>query len=119
MAKPVSPKLHRALDFISVPLLLAAGPLFHFNGLPADITSTFAGVVLVYSVFTWFVRMITIKVHLVIDAVLGLAMIFSPFWLGFSDVEAACYFFVAVGAFVLVVVLLTDVDNKSQKSLEA
>ena len=108
MAKPVSPKVHRALDFISVPLLLAAGPLFHFNGLPADITSTFAGVVLVYSVFTWFVKMITLKVHLVIDAVLGLAMIFSPFWLGFSDVEPACYFFVAFGIFVLVVVLLTE-----------
>ena len=108
MAKPVSPKIHRALDFVAVLLLLAAGPLFHFSGRPADITSTLAGVVLVYSVFTWFVKMITLKVHLVIDAVLGLAMIFTPFWLGFSDVARACYFFVGFGVLVLFVVLLTD-----------
>ena len=108
MAKPVSPKVHRALDFISVPLLLAAGPVLHFSGRPAEITSTLAGVVLVYSVFTWLVKMITLKVHLVIDAVLGLAMIFAPFWLGFSDVEPACYFFLAFGIFVLMVVLLTE-----------
>jgi hypothetical protein len=108
MAKPISPKVHRALDFASVLLLFAAGPLFHFSGTPAGITSTLAGVVLVYSIFTWFVKMITLKVHLVIDAVLGLAMVFSPFWLGFSDIEPACFFFVGFGIFVLVVVLLTD-----------
>ena len=108
MAKPVSPKVHRALDLLSVPLLLAAGPLFHFSGQPAEITSTLAGIVLVYSVFTWFVKMITVKVHLVIDAVLGLAMIFTPFWLHFSDITSARYFFLGFGAFVLIVVLLTE-----------
>ena len=108
MAKPISPKVHRALDFLSVPLLLAAGPLFHFSGQPGEISSTLAGVVLVYSVFTWLVKMITLKIHLVIDAVLGLAMIFSPFWLGFSKVEPACYFFVGFGIFTLIVVVLTE-----------
>lgn len=111
MAKPISPKVHRALDFLAVLLLFAAGPLLHFSGRPAEITSTLAGVVFVYSVFTWFVKMITLKVHLVIDAVLGLALIFSPFWLGFSDVRPACYFFVGFGVFVLIVVLLTDSSN--------
>lgn len=114
MAKPVSPAVHRVLDFAAVLLLFAAGPLFHFKGQPAEITSTLAGVVLVYSVFTWFVKLITLRVHLVIDAVLGLALIFSPFWLGFSDVEPACYFFVGFGVFVLVVVLLTDTQRISR-----
>ena len=108
MPKPISPGIHRVIDFVAVLLLLAAGPLFGFTGRPAEITSTLAGVVLVYSVFTWFVKMITLKVHLVIDAVLGLAMIFCPFWLGFSDIEPACFFFVGFGVFVLAVVLLTD-----------
>jgi hypothetical protein len=108
MAKPISPKVHRVLDFASVLLLLAAGPIFGFTGRPAEITSTLAGVVLVYSVFTWFVKLITFRVHLVIDAVLGLAMIFAPFWLGFSDVSRACYFFVGFGVFVLIVVLLSN-----------
>lgn len=108
MPKPISPGIHRIIDFVAVLLLLAAGPLFGFTGRPAEIASTLAGVVLVYSVFTWFVKMIRLRVHLVIDAVLGLAMIFSPFWLGFSDVAHACWFFVGFGAVVLVVVLLTD-----------
>ena len=116
MAKPVSPGAHRVLDFAAVLLLLAAGPLFHFSGRPAEITSTLAGVVLVYAVFTWFVKMITLKVHLVIDSVLGLAMIFAPFWVGFSDVEPACYFFVGFGLLVLLVVLLTSTDQEEQNS---
>ena len=116
MAKPVSPKVHRVLDFVAVLLLLAAGPLFHFEGRPAEITSTLAGVVLVYSVFTWFVKMIELKVHLVIDAVLGLAIVFAPFWLGFTDIEPACYFFVAFGIFVLIVVLLTDPSHSKSRT---
>jgi hypothetical protein len=108
MPKPVSPNVHRIIDFVAVLLLLAAGPLFGFKGQPGEITSTLAGVVLVYSVFTWFVKLITLKVHLVIDAVLGLAMIFSPFWLGFSDLKPACIFFVGFGLFTLLIVLLTD-----------
>ena len=115
MSKPISPNVHRVLDFTSVLLLLAAGPIFGFTGQSAEITSTLAGVVLVYSVFTWFVKLITLKVHLVIDAVLGLAMIFSPFWLGFSDVRPACYFFVGFGVFVLIVVLLTDSSFMERK----
>ena len=117
MAKPVSPKAHRVIDFVAVLLLLAAGPLFGFSGQPAEITSTLAGVVLVYSVFTWLVKMITLRVHLVIDAVLGLAMIFSPFWLGFSDVKPACYFFVGFGLVILIVVLLSDSSTEEQNKL--
>jgi hypothetical protein len=115
MPKPVSPTVHRIIDFVAVLMILAEGPLFGFKGQPSEITSTLAGVVLVYSVFTWFVKLITLKVHLVIDAALGLAMIFAPFWLGFSDVSNACYFFVAFGVFVLIVVLLTErVSSRTQ-----
>ena len=116
MPKPISPAVHRIIDFLAVLLLLAAGPLLGFSGRPAEITSTLAGVVLVYSVFTWFVKLITLKVHLVIDAVLGLAMIFSPFWIGFSDVSRACYFFVGFGIVVLIVVLLTDPSTERKES---
>jgi len=116
MAKPVSPKAHRIIDFVAVLLLLAAGPLFGFSGQPAEITSTLAGVVLVYSVFTWLVKIITLRVHLVIDAVLGLAMIFSPFWLGFSDVKPACYFFVGFGVLILIVVLLSDSSTTEEQN---
>jgi len=47
MKKPISPRLHGIIDYLSVPLLLAAGPLFQFGGRAAQITSTVAGAVLV------------------------------------------------------------------------
>jgi hypothetical protein len=112
MTKPVSPKLHGVIDYLSVLLLLAAGPLFHFDGRPAEITSTLAGVVLIYSLFTayplGFVKMIAFSLHRVIDIVLGVALILSPFILHFTDVVPARNFFVAMGMLSLIVVALTD-----------
>jgi hypothetical protein len=117
MTKPISPKLHGVIDYLSVPLLLAAGPLFHFTGQPGEITSTLAGVVLVYSLFTAYplglVKMIAFSQHRVIDIVFGVAMIVSPFILRFSDVTPARNFFVAMGMFSLMVVALTDFSVKA------
>jgi hypothetical protein len=111
VAKPISPKLHGVIDYLAVPLLLAAGPLFGFKGVPAETTSTLAGIVLVLAVFTAYplglVKMIPIKMHLVIDAVLGIGMIVSLFVLHFSSDARACYFFVGFGIVVLLLVLLT------------
>ena len=110
MPKPISPKLHGVVDYLSVPLLLAAGPLFGFDGQPAEITSTLAGVVLIYSLFTAYplglVKMIPFPMHRVIDIVFGAAMILSPFILKYDP--AARNFFVAIGIFSLIVVALTD-----------
>ncbi|HEX6573328.1 MAG TPA: hypothetical protein VF042_00035 [Gemmatimonadaceae bacterium] len=110
MAKPISPTLHGVIDYLTVPVLLAAGPVFHFDGRPAEITSTLAGVVLVYSLFTAYrlglVKMITLPMHRAIDIVFGVSMILAPFVLGFTG--SAKYFFVAMGIFGLLVVVLTD-----------
>ena len=110
MPKPISPKVHGVVDYLTVPLLLAAGPLFGFEGRPAEITSTLAGVVLVYSLFTayplGFVKMIPFPMHRVIDIVFGMAMLVSPFVLGYDS--AARNFFVFLGIVSLVVVALTD-----------
>jgi hypothetical protein len=108
--KPISPKLHGILDYLSVPLLLAAGPLIGFDGQPAEITATLAGVVLVYSLFTAYplglVKMIPFPMHRVIDIVLAAAMILSPFILKYDP--SARNFFVAGGMVSLIVVALTD-----------
>lgn len=112
MTRPISPKVHGVLDYLLVPLLLVAGPLFHFDGQPAEITSTLAGVVLIYSLFTDYppglVKMIAFPLHRVIDIVFAAAMIISPFILHFSDVVPARNFFVAIGVASLVVMALTD-----------
>ena len=111
MAKPISPTVHGVLDYLTVPLLLAAGPLFHFSGRPSEITSMAAGAVLVYSLFTRYrlglVKMIPFRVHGIIDSVLGLCFLAAPFLLRFEDMTAR-WVFLGVGLFALVVVALTD-----------
>ena len=116
MPKPISAKVHGLIDYLTVPLLLVAGPLFGFEGQPAEITSTLAGVVLVYSLFTayplGFVKMISFPAHRVIDIVLGIAMLVSPFVLGYES--SARNFFVFMGIFSLIVVALTDFSPASR-----
>jgi hypothetical protein len=120
MAKPVSPTLHGIIDYLADPLLLAAGPLFGFGGMPAETTSTLAGIVLVVAAFTAYppglVKMIPMKAHLVIDAVLGIGLIASPYVLHFSGDARACYFFVGFGVLVLLLTLLTDPRSNVQHS---
>lgn len=120
MAKPISPRLHGVIDYLAVPLLLAAGPLLGLKGLPAETTSTLAGIVLVVAAFTAYplglVKMIPMKAHLVIDAVLGIGLIASPYVLHFSGDTRACYFFAGFGVLVLLLTLLTDARSDVQLS---
>jgi hypothetical protein len=116
MTRPISPRVHRFIDFATVLLLLAAGPLFQFDGKPAEITSMLAGSVLVYSVFTWFVRMISLKMHLLIDSAVAVVMIVAPWRFGFAGVPGARYFFFAFGIFSLVVAILTDASTERKAS---
>jgi hypothetical protein len=115
MAKPISPTLHGIIDYLTVPLLFAAGPLFHFAGQAAGITSTLAGVVLIYSLFTAYppglVKMITLPQHRAIDIVFAAAMLVSPFVLGFTG--SAKFFFVGSGILSIIVFALTDFSGKA------
>lgn len=116
MVKLISPKVHGIIDYLSVPLLLAAGPLFRFGGLPAEITSTVAGIALVISAFTAYplglVKMIPFKIHLMIDIVVGLAFIAAPFILRFDDFSAR-WFFVGFG---LVALSVAGVSSSGAQS---
>lgn len=115
MPKPISPRIHGVIDYLTVSLLLTAGPLFGFRGQPAEVTSTLAGVVLVYSLFTnyplGFVKMIPFGIHRIIDIVLGAALVLSPFVLRYDGPTRN--FFVAMGIASLVVVALTDFSGSS------
>ena len=116
MAKPISPTVHGVIDYLTVPLLLAAGPLFHFGGRPAEITSMSAGAVLVYSLFTRYrlglVKMIPFSVHGMIDTVLAAAFLLMPFLFRFEDATAR-WVFLGLGLFALIVVALTDFRQAS------
>ena len=111
MAKPISPKLHGIIDYLTVPLLLAAGPLFQFGGRAAQITSTVAGAVLVYSAATKYppglVKMIPLNIHRMIDVVLAIMFIIYPHVFRFPE-HSALAFFIGFGVFSVIVVFLTD-----------
>lgn len=115
MPKLIGPKMHGVIDYLSVLLLLTAGPLFGFDGLASQITSTLAGAVLVYSAATAYppgiVRLISFRAHLVIDTILGVAMIVMPWITGFGSDGKARFFFVAYGLFALIIVALTKSDT--------
>jgi len=116
MSRPISPGVHRVIDFATVLLLLAAGPLFHFDGPPAEITSTLAGAVLVYSAFTWWIRMISLRMHLIIDSAIAVAMLFAPWRFGFTGIPVARNFFYAFAIFSLAVAMLTDTSTERKAS---
>ena len=111
MKKPISPKLHGIIDYLSVPLLLAAGPLFQFGGRASQITSTVAGALLVLSLFTKYppsiVKLVPFRIHLMLDAVLGLMFIIYPHVFWFPE-HSALFFFIAYGLLSLIVVALSD-----------
>ena len=116
MARPISPRVHRFIDFATVLLLLVAGPLFRFDGQPAEITSMLAGSVLVYSVFTWFIRMISLRAHLIIDSAVAVVMLLAPWRFGFAGVPGARRFFFAFGMLSLMVAILTDTSTERKAS---
>jgi len=119
MAKPISPKLHGIIDYLTVPLLVAAGPLFGFGGRAAQITSTVAGAILVYSAATQYppsiVKLVPLKIHRMIDIVLGVMFIIYPHVFHFPE-HSALLFFIVFGLFSLVVVFLTDWSPNVQSS---
>ena len=110
--KPISARIHGILDYLSVAVLVLSGPLLRFEGRPAELTQTVAGSVLVYSAFTayppGFFHQVSLPIHRAIDIIVALAMIVSPWLLGFSDIAAARNFFVLFGAVSLIIVALTD-----------
>ena len=116
MPRPISQRLHSYIDLATVLLLLAAGPLLLFEGRPAEITSMLAGAVLVYSVFTWYIRMISPKMHMVIDSAVAVVMILAPWRFGFVGTASARYFFFAFGLFSIIVAILTDTSTERKES---
>ena len=93
MMKPISPTVHGVIDYLTVPLLVAAGPLLGFDGLPAKITSTLAGVMLIYSAATAYppgiVKIVSLNAHRVIDIALAVFLVAAPWIFGFADVANA------------------------------
>lgn len=110
--KVISPRAHGVIDYLTVGLAALAPNLFGFSGAAEALSRTVAGAYLFITLFTAFplgvVRFIPFRVHGIIEAVTGVALLAAPWLFGFAGEPAARNFFLFLGATALVVFVLTN-----------
>jgi hypothetical protein len=112
MPSLISARVHGLIDYLFV-LALLIGPLaVGFTSQPRDDLATIAGSVFTVALFTRYplglFKRIPFPAHGIIDVLFGIALIAAPWVRGYADVHPARNFFLGVGAFGLLIVLLTD-----------
>ena len=110
--KIVSARMHGYLDYITVVGFAVAPALFALEGLPKMICYSLAGIHLVVTLLTDFplgvAHLIPSAVHGAIELVVSVALVALPWVLGFAAIPAARHFFIAAGAVIFLVWLLTE-----------
>ncbi len=109
----ISSSLHGMLDYAAAVVLIAVPLMLNFQATSALALwlSVLAGVLLVaYSLITDYglsvVKLIPFNVHLILDALAGVAFLIAPFLFGFEGLIR--WFYLANGLIVLLLVLTTD-----------
>jgi hypothetical protein len=114
MSKPISRRMHGALDYSAAPLVAAAPALIGFSEdkTPATLGYVLGSGILALTAFTraeWgLVKSIPYKTHLAIDVVTALTSLSAPWLLGFSNNKKARNTFLAIGATLLTTGLLSE-----------
>ncbi|WMJ09207.1 hypothetical protein [Nitrosomonas sp. sh817] len=110
--KVISPRIHGYLDFLTVFIFLLAPTLLGLGQLSAILAYSLAVVHLIVTLASDFpfgvVKLIPFTVHGWIERMVGPLLIAIPFILNFSTEEAARNFYIAMGAIIIVVGMLTD-----------
>lgn len=110
--KVISPRTHGYLDFLTVVIFLLAPTLLGLGELSAILAYSLAVVHLIVTLASDFpfgvVKLIPFTVHGWIERMVGPLLIAIPFILNFSNEEAARNFYIAMGAIIIVVGMLTD-----------
>jgi FtsH-binding integral membrane protein len=109
---PIPPFVHGVLDYGLAALLIAAPFLFAFDADAATAVAIVAGVlVLVIGACTaWttgIIKSIPVQAHVMLDYLLAILLIASPFLFGFDDDGTATAFFIILGIFGLLLAIAT------------
>ncbi len=108
----LSPRTHGYLDYVTVAVFLLAPVLVGLGGTPAFISYTLGIVHLVMTLLTRFPagisRVIPLVVHGLVELVVAIGLILLPFWAGYSPGSPARRFYLAIGAVLFIIWLLTD-----------
>lgn len=110
---PIPAFVHGVLDYVVGALLIAAPFIFGFTADAAVATSVAAGVALLLvaastEIATGIVHSVPRALHAIIDYVVALALIASPFLLGFTDDDTATPALIIVGVLQLLQTLATQ-----------
>jgi hypothetical protein len=113
MRKPISPKIHGIIDYLSSLTLAAAPALLGFRSrkaanLARSLGAGYTGMSLGTAYPLGAVKKIPFPAHVATDAVLGLGFAAAPWLLGFADDARARNFFLAMAGISAVVVTLTQ-----------
>ena len=107
--------LHGLVEYGIGVLLIFSSPLFGFDGEPRVAAILLGAAVIVLAALsdvpTALMRRIPIGSHIVIDYVLGIVLIASPFIFGFSDDEGALAFFIVMGLGYLILTAVTRFET--------
>ncbi len=114
--KPVSTKTHGAIDYLSVPVLLAAPRLLGWSPAVTRFLTVAAGGTLVYSLLTRYELgakpVLPMKTHLTLDALNGAMAMAAPWLLGEKN-PATKAALIGIGAFELGAALTTETEPKA------
>lgn len=109
--KLISPRVHGIIDYLVVVFLLAAPSLFALSPTTATIAYALGGVHLLLTVLTAFPAglypLIPLRVHGLIELVVGLLLLVAPWVLNVSEHPADYGFLTGFGVAVLLVWVLT------------
>ena len=107
--------VHGLLEYGIGVLLIASSSLFSFDSTPRAVGILLGAAVLVLAAVsdlpTALTRRLPIDSHVVIDYVIGVVLVASPFVFGFSDDEGALAFFVVLGIGYLILTAVTRWTN--------
>ncbi|MFZ3179391.1 MAG: hypothetical protein WA156_04100 [Methylocystis silviterrae] len=119
--KLITPTIHGYLDYLTVVVFLAAPKLVGFEGLPALLSWTLAGVHLALTLATdfpsgwrpWF----PFWIHGWIERIVGPTLFLIAFLPVFSNDSSAFGFYIFMGLLIVAVSWVTDYSAEAQQAL--
>jgi len=109
---PIPAFVHGVVEYLAAILFIAAPFIFDFDTDAAVALSLIVGVVVLIIAATtqWrtgLIQSIPVQAHVMLDYVLAIFLIASPFILGFSDDGTAAAFFIVIGVVHLLLTIAT------------
>ncbi|GLI95786.1 hypothetical protein [Methylocystis echinoides] len=119
--KPITPSAHGYLDYVTVAVFLLAPKLLGFDGLPALLSWTLAGVHLALTLVTDFPLgwrpWLPFWIHGWIERIVGPALVLVAFLVKFSEGGSAFGFYLLMGLVIIAVGWLTDYSGGTKQAL--